>query len=753
MDIYLFSVIVLISLAVFDLIVGVSNDAVNFLNSSVGSRVAPRYVIMIIASLGMLAGVTFSSGMMEVARKGIFHPQFFSMPELMTIFLAVMLTDILLLDFFNTFGLPTSTTVSIVFELLGAAVAVSMLKIYASGDNVTTLVNYINTAKAFTIIMGILLSVVVAFFFGVVSQFLSRLLFTFDYTVRLKRYGGIWGGLSLAIISYFILIKGAKGTSFLSPETIFWIKTHTWTILSISFACFTVIFQILTVFTRINILKPIVLVGTFALSMAFAANDLVNFIGVPLAGMSAYRIAHLSSDPLGIAMEALQKPVQSSTLLLLIAGTVMVLTLWVSKKARTVTRTEISLGRQDEGTERFEASALSRIIVRMFMGSYEAVNRFIPRAVKYGISSRLDTNAYVKKMDSGKQPSFDLLRASVNLMVASAVVSFATSMKLPLSTTYVTFMVAMGTSLADQAWGRESAVYRVTGVLTVIGGWFFTAFMAFTAALLFAFAIYFFKLPAIIILLVLAIFIVVRSYRYHYKKEEETSSIETFSLKNVNQPEEAIQRIFGQTGIFLKDISDTLEFCMDAAFTENRQRLKDVRVEVRKIEKWANVIVANIFKTLFLLNKFKVADTQKYSYTIRSLQAISECHRDIILRVQEHFSNYHIGFNDQQKEELRQIKTNITRLLWNTSIMLLKRKKVDYDYISNQVRKLQKLIDQFDKCQIERIQGGISKTRLSILFYGIMDNCAEISEHTINLLNIFKDTFNLNQMNAPKADD
>ena len=339
MDFYVFAIIVLIGLAVCDLIVGVVNDAVNFLNSSIGSKVAPRHVIMIIASLGMLAGVTFSSGMMEVAREGIFHPKLFVMPELITIFLAVMLTDIILLDVFNTFGLPTSTTVSIVFELLGAAVAVSLIKIYSAGDSLLTLVNYINTGKALAIISGILLSIVIAFCSGAVIQFIARTVFTFDYSTRLKRFGGVWAGLSLAAITYFILIKGAKGTSFLTPEAVTWIKTHAWTIMGIGFGFFGVLFQLLALYTKIDILKPIVLVGTFALAMAFAGNDLVNFIGVPLAGLNAYGIAAASHDPLGVTMDALQKPVQSNTWLLLIAGTIMVVTLWVSRKARTVTET------------------------------------------------------------------------------------------------------------------------------------------------------------------------------------------------------------------------------------------------------------------------------------------------------------------------------------------------------------------------------------------------------------------------------
>jgi len=318
MDFFQLAVVILFGLAISDLVVGVSNDAVNFLNSAVGSRVAPRHIIMIVASLGILAGVTFSSGMMEVARKGIFHPQFFTMPELMGLFLAVMLADIILLDLFNTFGLPTSTTVSIVFELLGAAVAVSLLKLWRSGESLGGFVDYINSGKALAIIFGILLSVVVAFFFGAVIQFFTRMIFTFDYEKRLRRYGALWGGAALASITYFILIKGAKGASFITPETLAWIKGNTTVILLLAFAASAILLQILMSATRVNILKLIVLVGTFALAMAFAANDLVNFIGVPLASLSAYTEAQITSHPLTATMEALQQPVRSNTVYLLI---------------------------------------------------------------------------------------------------------------------------------------------------------------------------------------------------------------------------------------------------------------------------------------------------------------------------------------------------------------------------------------------------------------------------------------------------
>jgi len=742
MDLYLFAIIVLGSLAVFDLMVGVSNDAVNFLNSSIGSRVAPRHIILILASLGILAGVTFSSGMMEVARKGIFHPKFFLMPELITIFLAVMLTDVLLLDLFNTFGLPTSTTVSIVFELLGAAVAVSLIKVHVAGDSYAEIVNYINTGKALVIIIGILLSVVIAFFFGAVVQFVTRLLFTFDYTTKLRRYGGIWGGLALSVITYFILIKGAKGASFLTPETVSWIKTHAWTIQSVSFLFFAVLFQLLALFTKINVLKPIVLIGTFALAMAFAGNDLVNFIGVPLAGMNAYRFASDTGNPLLATMEALQKPIQTNTILLLIAGAIMIATLWLSRKARTVTQTEVSLARQDEGIERFGSSVFARIVVGMVYSVSQSARKLIPVSLRKNISARLDSGAYrLPPLADGKQASFDLLRASVNLIVASAIISFATSLKLPLSTTYVTFMVAMGTSLSDQAWGRESAVYRVTGVITVVGGWFFTALAAFTTSFIFALVIYFLKLSAILGLMLVSAFLILTTYRYHLKREEEASAIEAFGLEHVRDADTAINTSFEQTGHFLKDISDNLDACFEAAAKEDLERLRNARAEDEKIQKRANVIVANIFGTLSLLHKGDMDRSQAYSRSVRALQSIAESQRDIIMRTCEHFENFHAGFVNAQKEELRHIKTLLTRLLWNTSIMLMRRKKVDYDYIANQCEKLKNLVTEFDIKQVARIQKGESTTRLSILYYGILENSLNISEQTQNLLSVFRESF------------
>jgi phosphate/sulfate permease len=743
MNIYIFAVGILFAVAVMDLVVGVSNDAVNFLNSSVGCRVAPRHTIMIVASLGILAGVTFSSGMMEVARKGIFHPKFFVMPELITIFLAVMITDILLLDLFNTFGLPTSTTVSIVFELLGAAVAVSIVKITQSDQGMMALANYINTGKALVIISGILLSVGIAFVCGAVAQFATRLLFTFDYRKRLRRYGGLWGGLSLTMITYFMLIKGAKGASFITPEMVTWIVTHTWTIIGVGFVGFALLFQLLMVTTRINILKPIVLAGTFALAMAFAANDLVNFIGVPLAGFHAFTLAHASSDPLTLPMVALQKKIHTNTFFLLAAGAVMVATLFVSRKARSVTKTEVNLGRQDEGLERFNSSRLSRIIVRMASTILDTVGRVCPEPLCVWTQRRFNTTDVqpVAGYD-GTIPEFDLLRASVNLMVASALVAWATSMKLPLSTTYVTFMVAMGTSLADQAWGLESAVYRVTGVLTVVGGWFFTAFSAFTVALTFAFVLmYLNKWVAILLLLTVVGLVVLRNFKIHTRREKAAEELELLDLKRVTDADFAVRTCFEQCGRFLDVVRTSLSRCFDGILTEDRKTLKSLRRETSKIQARSNVIVANIFKTLRLLQRDEVQHAGKYAYVISALQEISESLRDMILRCHVHTSNQHAGLLPAQRKELQQVRKVVCALLEDTARILHSREPFKYREVASHYVKLKQYLEDLDGTQIDRIRSSISKTRLSILFYGMNNVCLKISEKSLQLVAIFDETF------------
>ncbi len=740
-EIFLVAVVILLLFAVFDLVVGVTNDAVNFLNSSIGSRVAPFFVIMIIASLGILAGVTFSSGMMEVARKGIFHPQFFTMPELITIFLAVMLTDILLLDLFNTYGLPTSTTVSIVFELLGAAVAASAIKIMQTEGGAMALGEYINTGKAMMIVFGILLSIIVAFCCGALVQFVTRLIFTFDYQKKIKRYGSLWGGVAMATITFFILIKGAKGASFMTPEAVHWVKNNSLLILGGIFIISAAILQIAISLFRVNIFKPIVLVGTFALAMAFAANDLVNFIGVPLAGLSAYKTAMAAGDPLTITMSALSQKVQSQTGILLIAGIIMVITLWLSKKARTVTETEISLGHQDETTERFESIWLSRTIVRMVDSFFKSVTSVIPHNLRKTVRRRMDPHRAERVAFQGPKPSFDLVRASVNLMVASAVVSFATSMKLPLSTTYVTFMVAMGASFSDQAWGRETAVYRVTGVLTVIGGWFMTAFIAFAVSFAFAGAIHYFKVPGILGLIVLAGVIIWNNQRKHKGREKDKEEERVFNLKKINDAHMAISSTFDHLAHLLDVIRESFDLTFEALIAQDVDELKKQRKKVKQVQLWTNIIMANIFKVLRLQNKGDAEISYKYAQTIRRLQKISDGHRDIVVRSYKHIGNNHKGLLDVQIEELKKIKICIMDIILKAETSFNRKEIVDYQNIVEQYRYMRELADQFNQNQIERIRTDASKTRLSILYYAIVGNCIMMSKQNIKLLEIFNESF------------
>jgi len=739
-EVYFIAVLILLLFAVFDLSVGVANDAVNFLNSSIGSKVAPYFVIMIVASLGILAGVTFSGGMMEVARKGIFHPQFFTMPELITIFMAVMLTDILLLDLFNAHGMPTSTTVSIVFELLGAAVAVSLIKIMHAADGSMTLGEYINSGKAMTIVFGILLSIVVAFVCGAVVQFISRMIFTFNYEKRLKRYGALWGGVAMATITFFILVKGAKGTSFMSPETIQWIMTHYLVMLASIFLVSAIVFQILISLFKINILKLVVLVGTFALAMAFAANDLVNFIGVPLAGLKAYQTAVASGDPLNITMVALSKKVHSHNALLLIAGAIMVLTMWFSKKARTVTETEISLGQQEEGTERFESIWLSRSIVSMVLTVVESIKSLTPHVVRNHIGRRMDPSRRPVRA-RGKQASFDLVRASVNLMVASAVVSFATSMKLPLSTTYVTFMVAMGSSFSDQAWGMESAVYRVTGVLTVIGGWFMTALIAFVTSLIFAAIVHYLKVPGVVLLMLFAGVMIWKNHKMHQVRVQAKEEQKIFNLKKISEAHQAVSNTFEHMATFLKEIRQSLDVSFDALFAQDADTLNLQRKKVKQIQVWSNIIMANVFKVLRLLQKEEPQISFKYAQTIRRLQKMSDGHRDIVLRSYVHTSNHHKGLLDVQVEELKQVKMCILDILEKVENTFGKKEIVNYQHIIDLYQHIRELADQFNIVQIERIRNDTSKTRLSILYYAVLGNCLMMTKQNIKLLEIFNESF------------
>jgi len=508
MDYYLILVIALLFLAVADLMVGVSNDAVNFLTSAIGSKVASRNIILGIAAAGVFVGAAFSSGMMEVARKGIFNPSFFSFSDVMIIFLAVMITDILLLDLFNSFGLPTSTTVSIVFELLGASVVTGLLAISNNPEIASSIWEVINYDKASQIIAGIFLSIGVAFSVGALVQFLTRLLFTFHVSNRIHKYGPPFAGFAIAIIVYFMLIKGIKGAAFVTDSMARSVEASGWTIVLIVFAASTVIMFFLQRSLNIHPLKVVVLLGTFSLAMAFAGNDLVNFIGVPITGYQSYNLwvdSGLAADE--FMMSTLATKVSTPPLLLFGAGIIMVLTLWFSAKAKKVTDTSVNLGSQGAVDERFNPNMLSRGIVKSANSFATFFNKIVPRKTTTTINWRFRS----LRVQDADRPAFDLVRASVNLMIASILIAFASSLKLPLSTTYVSFMVAMGASLADRAWGEGSAPYRIAGVLNVIGGWFLTAAGAFTAAGLVALCIYFGGFWVTIVLFILAFAILLKS--------------------------------------------------------------------------------------------------------------------------------------------------------------------------------------------------------------------------------------------------
>ncbi|WP_321295032.1 inorganic phosphate transporter [Marinifilum fragile] len=743
---YLLIVVVLFALAISDLIVGVSNDAVNFLNSAFGSKAAPRWVIMTIASLGILIGATFSSGMMEVARKGIFHPDQFYFAEIMIIFIAVMLTDIILLDFYNTVGLPTSTTVSIVFELLGAAVAVAVVKIMNSADqSLLDLGSYINSAKALAIITGILLSVVIAFLSGSLVQWVTRLVFTYKYEKTFKYFGAIFGGIAITAITYFILIKGAKGSSFITKDTLAWIKSNTLTILAVSFVGWTILLQALVLFVRLNILKVIVLVGTFALAMAFAGNDLVNFIGVPLAGFKSFQAfaANPGTDPYGMTMGILSQKVQTETYLLVIAGIVMTLTLWLSKKARTVTETEIGLSSQNEGDEKFGSSFFARLLVRRSLSANSNIKRMMPAGIQQGIASRFakPEEVAIPGIDPKDKPAFDMIRASVNLTVASILISIGTSLKLPLSTTYVTFMVAMGTSLSDRAWGRDSAVYRITGVLTVIGGWFFTAFSAFTAAFIFANLINWLGGFAILGLLTLAVVFVVRSHMFHKKKSQAkeqqiTEDDDTIIIKGGIFE----QLTFAVSGITVK-IPNLYGKIINGLAFEERSKLKECNKKAGKLDKEAKQMKDQVPIMMKKLSEDSIATGPFYVQLIDYLREIAHSMSFIAGPAFDYVDNNHKTLIKEQVNELNIIQTNLDDF-FRTINRLLKDSNYETAEIERALEKqkdLLKSLRKFRKEQIKRIKAEKVGTRNSVLYLGILNETKNLTLHAGNLLKASRD--------------
>lgn len=734
---YLLLVIILFSLAAIDLVVGVSNDAVNFLNSAIGSKAAPKWLIFSIAAIGIFMGTTFSDGMMEVARKGVFNPQMFVFSDVMLIFLAVTLTDIIILDLFNTFGYPTSTTVSIVFELLGSSVSVALVKMKTTGETLGNLGKYINSEKALAIILGILVSVAIAFVIGITIHWLTRVLFTFRYDKRLKYFGSMYGGLAIAVITYFLIVIGAKDAVFMTDEIKLWIGTHMTLIFIYSFVIWSIILQILYMLFKIDILKIIVLAGTFSLAMAFAGNDLVNFIGVSVAGLVSFKAWVVSGIPADIFnMEILSGKVKTPPLILLSAGVIMVFALIFSKKSRSVVKTSVDLSRQSEGEERFESTAISRFVVSASVGLSQAIGKAIPQRFINKVSSRFEPIATDISIPATDMPAFDKIRAASNLILASILISLGTSLKLPLSTTYVTFMVAMGTSLADKAWGRESAVYRVTGVFSVIGGWFLTAFVAFTASFIMAQIIFWGGKIAVFIMFAIVIFIIIRSNIFFRKKinkkieddEDEISESGENTFKIIEKCNKSTVKAIIST-------SKAYFLCFEGFFNDDRQQLKSALEETEKFNIKAKELKNNVFKNIQKLQQDQVDTGHFYVQTIDYLREMAHSINFVVLPTFKHFENKHKPFNEDQINELNDFGVELNNF-FNFSLYILKEKR--FDSLDELIEKRNILVEKLkvlEKSQIRRIKNNTVSTKNSVLFFNII---SETKTLLLNLINVVK---------------
>ncbi|MCF6296858.1 MAG: inorganic phosphate transporter [Flavobacteriaceae bacterium] len=762
-NIYFLMVVALAVLAIADLVVGVSNDAVNFLNSAIGSKAISFRTIMIVASLGIAFGAVFSSGMMEVARKGIFNPSMFMFSDIMIIFMAVMITDILLLDFFNTLGMPTSTTVSIVFELLGAAVAVALIKIGADGGSFYEVTNYINTAKATQIIFGILLSVVVAFSIGAFVQYVSRLLLSFNFEKKANWVGALFGGVALTAMVYFILMKGIKGADIakqsmdiLKGATIKgFLENNVLPIVSVSFVIWSALSYVFINFLKINIYKLIIIVGTFALALAFAGNDLVNFIGVPIAAWQSYEAF---IDPLinvnGLAaneftMGILGKKVPTPTLLLLVAGLIMVLTLWFSSKAKGVVKTSLDLASQGETKERFEPNFISRVLVRGSILISKYTNMILPSYLNNKIEKQFEKPVIeLVKGKTHELPAFDMVRAAVNLMVAGVLISIATSYKLPLSTTYVTFMVAMGTSLADRAWGSESAVYRVAGVLNVIGGWFGTAITAFAAAALVAYLIHLGGATMIAILLLLVIVILIRNYMSHYKKSKEIKAEDSLSKAESNSIQGVIEESADNISKVLKRVSKINKSTINGLINQDLASLKKAKENVIKLEGEIEDLQNNIFYFIKDLDDSYLGASKFYIDIIGSLQDMAQSSSFIAKVSHKHIYNNHKALKKKQIEELVEINDKLVVLFGEIREIFDSR---NFDVIVPRI--IEAKLALLEDVQIS-IQKQVERTRLkettspknTTLYFSLLLETKDLIKANMEILNLYYDEHERSKM-------
>lgn len=740
---YLFLIIFLFVLAVFDLSVGVSNDAVNFMNSAIGSKAASFKVIMVIAAIGIFVGASLSNGMMDIARHGIYQPQHFYFSEIMCILLAVMLTDVVLLDIFNSLGMPTSTTVSLVFELLGGTVAISLIKI-ANSNGALQLGDLLNTDKAFTVILAIFLSVAIAFFFGAIVQYISRLIFTFNYKKHMNYFIGLFGGLAATSILYFMLIKGLKESSFMEGDLKTMIYSNTDTIVWGALIFFTLLMQVLH-WLKVNVFKVVILLGTFALALAFAGNDLVNFIGVPLAGYSSYmdlmaQGGTTTTDT--FLMESLLEPAKTPWYFLVGSGLVMVIALATSKKAQAVIKTSVDLARQSDGNENFGTSPVARVLVRTCNNASNTILSVVPLRVKDWIDSRFNNNEIILE----DKASFDLVRASVNVVLSGLLIALGTSLKLPLSTTYVAFMVAMGSSLADRAWGRESAVYRITGVLSVIGGWFITAGAAFTICFLVALLIHVGGIAAMAAMVGLAIYMLIRNqilYKKKMKKEAMQEEVDSTisKLRETKDKREALSLFREHSRDELCDVlnfaSDTFNRSVHGFMDENLRELRKVMSAIEEKKSYLKQVKRVGTLGVTQLEHDIAIDKGLYYYQGNDFASeIVFSIRRLTEPGKEHVDNHFSPLCEVQKEDFGKMTDEIVSFLNRSSVMI---ESNDYHRMDDLIAKsvdLTAKLTLLKKEELKRIQGQSGSTKVSMVYLNMVQEAQNVVSFTANLLKV-----------------
>lgn len=718
-------------LAIMGIVAGVSNDATNFMSAAVGTKSATYRTVTIIAALGIIVGSLMSNGMMEIARNGVLSPQYFFANEIIYIYLAVMIANLILLDIFNTVGLPTSTSVSLVFELLGATVAIAMIKIH-NGDINVSLAELINTDKALTMVVGIFLSVAIAFIFGIIIQYITRLIFSFNYKKNLKWKIGIFSGLATTALIYFMLIKGMKGAAFITEEIHAWIDENTLLLLALCFVFFSVLMQILY-FLKVNVLKLVVLIGTFALAMAFAGNDLVNFIGVPLAGLDTYLDVRNSGVPMdALTMGSLNTMSAANTIYIIIAGLIMAVTLLTSKKAKIVLQTSLDLSKQNGGNESFGSSAIARGLVRFTNNMVSTVDSILPAKVKAWIEKRFDS----REMILEENAAFDLIRGLVSIVLASMLIALGTSLKLPLSTTYVTFMVIMGASLADRAWSRESAVYRVTGMFSVIGGWFITAIVAFLICFVIAILFYYGGVVAMLLMIALAIYIIIKNRAKTNKNEDYDDLLD--KAVNTNDQEVIYQSLIQHNKESINTLvniaKDIYVNTVNAFIKEDIKTLKKVSNDCRDAKEKMKVLKRKEIMIMRRLDDKMMNKNTWFHLSYNCIEQVLYSLRRVCDPCKEYVDN---SFTPLDEKYLPEVETLKEKVLWSidaADITVFSSEYKDVEAVMERIKVREDELVEMTHEQMNRIQNDKENIDLALLYLNIIQESSEIVTEMRHLL-------------------